>query len=602
VVVIPGPQTPSPGRFSLRTREFAREWLDTFNVPGVTDCAAVTGSQVSKTTTLSVGLLWSVANAPCSCLVVMPNSDLARNYSETRLQPIIEATADLARLVPRGTDRHAYKVAQMQLGGAVISLVGSNSPSNLASRPVRLLLCDETDKFAPASERESDAISLAEQRTKAFANPQRWRTSTPTLPDGPIWQGFLAGDQRRYEVPCVHCDKFLLLAWSKDHTLFRLTGREAFVRWDSEASRQDGSWDMARVVRSARAECPYCGGHILDGHKTRMVRDGRWVPTVPGIASHRSWHLPSLYASSPETTFGRLAMKFLTAKASLVGLQGFITGELAEPWEDQTVAIRSRRADAVWLGSDPVPGGIRLMTVDVQALSPMFWVVIREWGESGESHLVFAGHCDQWEDLARIQLAHQVENHRVLVDSGFNGQEVYARCMGHAKVLPRANGNPLFVGWTPAKSREGRLVWIDKNGRKPAPYFFGRAALPPQMRVELPLVEWDAESVRDLLARLRDGKEGAPVWALVPFPAGVDVPGARRVDEDAYYLQLDSWGRKAFADARRGKVVMKWASRTQKAADHLLDCELLQVVAAMIHRRLKISTLQAENAGSVAAS
>jgi hypothetical protein len=82
----------------------------------------------------------------------------------------------------------------------------------------------------------------------------------------------------------------------------------------------------------------------------------------------------------------------------------------------------------------------------------------------------------------------------------------------------------------------------------------------------------------------------------------VDVPGARRVDEDAYYLQLDSWGRKAFADARRGKVVMKWASRTQKAADHLLDCELLQVVAAMIHRRLKISTLQAENAGSVAAS
>jgi len=184
VVVIPGPQTPSPGQFSLRGREFAREWLDTFNLPGVTDCAAVTGSQVSKTTTLSIGLLWSVANAPCSCLVVMPNADLARSYSETRLQPIIEATADLARMVPRGTDRHAYKVAQMQIGGAVIALVGSNSPSNLASRPVRLLLCDETDKFAPASSRESDAISLAEQRTKAFANPQRWRTSTPTLPSG----------------------------------------------------------------------------------------------------------------------------------------------------------------------------------------------------------------------------------------------------------------------------------------------------------------------------------------------------------------------------------------------------------------------------------
>jgi hypothetical protein len=219
----------------------------------------------------------------------------------------------------------------------------------------------------------------------------------------------------------------------------------------------------------------------------------------------------------------------------------------------------------------------------------MFWAIVREWGDGGQSRLVFAGHCDTWEDVARIQLAHDVAPHRVVVDSGFNGQEVYAQCMAHSKAVPRTGASTLIVGWLPSKAREGRLVWVGNDGRKPSPYYLGKAALPPHLRVELPLAEFDVDALRDILARLRKASGDVPRWEIVPMPAGVDVTGSRRVSEDEYFLHLDSWRRRSRADPRRGKIVVEWASRTQKAADHLLDCELLQILAAMIHRKLRLS-------------
>jgi hypothetical protein len=95
--------------------------------------------------------------------------------------------------------------------------------------------------------------------------------------------------------------------------------------------------------------------------------------------------------------------------------------------------------------------------------------------------------------------------------------------------------------------------------------------------------------MRDILARLRKTGDDVPRWEVVPMPAGVEIPGVRRVDADQYWLQMDSWRRRSRADTRRGKIVVEWASRTAKAADHLLDCELLQILAAMIHGRLKLT-------------
>ena len=80
--------------------------VDSFANVSLTDCAIVTGAQVSKTTSLTVGLLWSIRNSPCSALVVMPTETMARAFSETRLrflQPRAAAVRAL-RAVPHHAD------------------------------------------------------------------------------------------------------------------------------------------------------------------------------------------------------------------------------------------------------------------------------------------------------------------------------------------------------------------------------------------------------------------------------------------------------------------------------------------------------------------
>src|SRR6185312_15999725 len=75
----------------------------------------------------------------------------------------------------------------------------------------------------------------------------------------------------------------------------------AELRWDKQAKRRDGSWDYDRVVRSARFECPHCGGHITDNHRlcldrTRLrIELGRHGEKVPGKArAKRSLRLHQL--------------------------------------------------------------------------------------------------------------------------------------------------------------------------------------------------------------------------------------------------------------------------------------------------------------------
>jgi hypothetical protein len=592
-LVIPPPQTQSPGPFSLFAREYLREPLDTFSDPYVTDLVLCFGSQSGKTQMLMSGIAWTIACDPAGILWVMPSRDVAKEVAETRWLPIVRGTPVLAQLIPSGGNRrHDFRKLQQHLGASVIHFVGSNSPANLASRPARVVVMDETDKFPKEQKTEANAVALAEQRTKSFALPKKIKCSTPTLTDGIIWQAFGQGDGRRYHVPCPHCGKEVLLAWSAAYTVLSRTGNEAWIRWDKEAKRADGSWDLDRVNASARCECPHCGGHIRENHKTVMLRAGVWraVHGLPGAYPVRSYHLPSLYAATPQTTLGALAMKFLSDKRSMLGLQAFINGELAEPWENQEA--RSERVELIAPpDSPPLPDSVPLMTVDVQAVSPYFWFIVRAWDKAGNSRLIAAGHCDEWESLRRVQLDLAIENHHVLVDAGFRSSEVYERCLSWAKQVPRPGGLPLSVGWTPSKGRERNVQWVDIHGKRPSPWFYGRAALPPSQRIHLPLLEFNGDFVLDILTRLRRGPEAAAGlrWELCPLPTMVQVDGTIMATEDLYFRHLDAKLRKAFAIGRTGRVEFRWVLRSQKWPDHLLDCELQQIVWAMAHKRFSLA-------------
>lgn len=87
---------------------------------------------------------------------------------------MIRDTPTLSKKVnsPKAKDGN-NTLLQKKFAGGHLTLVGTNSPASLASRPVRIVLADEVDRFPPSAGNEGDPLSLAQKRTKTFWN-SKW--------------------------------------------------------------------------------------------------------------------------------------------------------------------------------------------------------------------------------------------------------------------------------------------------------------------------------------------------------------------------------------------------------------------------------------------
>ena len=569
------------GPFSLVGREYSREILDAFGEPLTFDMTVVTGSQVGKTGVIMGGTGWGAVNWPMRCMWVMPNDKKALSFSNTRWRTMLKASPSTRALIPVGAERHGFAGGMQILGGSIIGFVGSNSATNISSDPCQWVIQDEVDKFATATDKETDASDLADQRTKAQALPKRVKTSTPTIRQGLIWQSLEASDIRRRWVPCPHCGKFVVFVWSKEFTSFDLTGDEAIMVWDKEAKRETklaGSgaaslWDLDRVSRSARMQCPHCDGHIRNKHKLQLDRLGEYRPSQKGAPGHKGWHLPSFYANSPETSFGNLAIKFLNANHSLRGLQGFVNSECAEPWENQDT-----RGERLELVCDSLDDGeekkenlqsAKMLAIDVQQKSPNFWHVAREFN-GGDSIAFSAGPLDTWEEVEALQREHEIPPELVIVDSGYGAKSeahVYRECAARCSII-----NGYAMGWMPSKGQPGRKMWRDPKTHLYLPWF--RKSIDPYMgtshggQVEMELFEFSGDVFKDILETLRSGKAQWK-WAV-----------KTEVATDEYWRHLDGEIKGMVRNRKTGKTTYGWEPRSQHWPNHMLDCEVQLIALA----------------------
>lgn len=588
------------GPFTFSGSEYCRELVDDFGSVAVNDSVAVFGSQARKTGSLMGGVAWCLENDPCGMMWVFPNENLAAKFTKKRWIPMLKRSEVTRVLIPtKGTERYDFTTLDQKLGASSIFFCGSHSEANLSSNPRRRVVLDEVDKF-DTGRNEADAANLAEQRTKGQPNPQRFKTSTPTVLEGLIWQEAKKGDLRRYFIPCALCGRHhpssrrIVLAWSPAYTIFAKKGNEAFVFWDKEAKRKDGTWDLDRVERSAHFKCPHCGGQLVDANKTWMNREGLWIPTQNAASGFVSRHLPSLYACTPETNVGKLAKKFLEQKFSLVGPQGFINGDLAEPYQ-----MQDKQSERVELITSRIEVGATfttLMSADAQYKSPHFWFVKRAFSDK-ECIGVSAGSAENWDDLKaaqggalgwlisssdlkkpeEIRKEFSVPNECVIVDSGWGAiadAQVYANCAINSDIVPRVfPQKPILIGWCPAKGFPMRKRWKEKETGLMMPYnlvshdpFVG---LTQQGQVEQNLFEFSGEYFKDILQALRADKEGklGVKWSILDS-----------VDNELYWRHLDCKIKGQYFNHRTNKEMYGWHKRHKDWPDHLDDCEI-QVLA-----------------------
>jgi len=565
-------QTEHPGPYSTSVRPYVREPLECWKDSGVVEMTLCWGSQTSKTTTLMAGLAWLIDTEPSPTLWLMPTENLARSFSKSRWMPMLEDCPAMVAHFPSDKDKLTH--LEQHFDRSTLTFVGSNSPANLASRPVRVLVADEVDKFAQASETEADALDLAEQRLKAFSSSKLFLTSTPTTTEGRIWQRFLRGDQRRYYLPCPHCKAPIRLEWRQ-------------VKWDETAKLEDGKWDFGRVRASARYECQLCKGAMTDAQKVAGLRHGQWIPenkgALPGV---RSYHLSSLYSPDRKCTWGHLAVQFIESQESLIGLQGFINGNLAEPWENQ--AAPRQREELIVAGTEGLAEkAIKFLTVDCQASSPHFWFVVRAWNEDGSSRAIEAGPLDTWHDVREKQGQHGVQDVHVVIDSGYDAPTVYSECLRWGRFFPRTGRVPLWVGWMPAKGMP-RKGWRNPKTGVEDPFFL--RGIDPRVgdnagrqgKLELKLLEFGTDVTKDILERLRKGKT-ATRWEV-----------ADNVASPEYWRHLDCEQKVARMSSATGRTTWTWLPRSSKWPNHLADCEVMQVAAAIFHNRIRITASNAD--------
>jgi phage terminase large subunit GpA-like protein len=438
----------SPGPYRVDKTPYAREIMDTASDLNIRTVVICTGAQVSKTTIIENIQGYAIDQDQGPALVVYPTIELAEFTSDNRFKPMVTICPTLNEKFSQDS-----KKLELQFTGMFITLSGANSPASLASRPVRWLFFDETDKYPPASNKEADPISLGEERTKTFYNRKIYKASTPTLTSGQIWQALIACDLiKQYYVPCPFCGAM---------QTFKLKQ----VKWPEELNTLPKDDRVRKVRNAAWYECEHCHQMIHDAHKANMLKFGEWRPVkydeekgiwedaeVPvDTVTKVGYQLNSLY--SIWVSFGEFAAKFLEAKDFPDLLRNFINSWLGEPWRDKAQKMRSdiviQRQHSGERGVVPFRAGECLLTAGVDVQMDRFWWTIRAWGEGFTGRLVDYGWVDTWYKLEDLLIKNRYYNisgdeflvNLALIDSGYRTDDVYDFCSTYPEALLPAKGS-----------------------------------------------------------------------------------------------------------------------------------------------------------------
>ncbi len=387
------------------------------------------GAQTGKTVMLQCFLAYIPENDPGPVMVIYPDQDTGKRRSRKYLRPMFEDSPCLKQHLTG--DKNDMQIFEYKLDNCVILLAWSGSPSQLAGESIRYLLRDEIGKFAGATKKEADSMSLSERRTIRFSYLARiFDVTTPNLKDAAGWDDLIKGTFEKFHVPCPHCGK-------KQVLVFKQFKYPAMLADEKQATYEK------RVLNETYYQCEHCPGKITDMDKMSMLEGGEWIAENPD-ASYRSFHLPSWYATWVK--FNDVALRFIQAKDDPEKLHDWVNSDCAEPWEQQYGQNISQNEILKHCldyerGKVPVDGPvIMVMTVDVQ--KDHFWFTVRAH-QRHRSFLVECGAVASWSDLENIQQKRYLNTkdepvHQVrltFLDSRYRTTEVYLFCASHERTF-----------------------------------------------------------------------------------------------------------------------------------------------------------------------
>jgi len=352
-----------PGRWYTSRAEYQRGIMNACSDPSIREVVVMAGAQLGKTEALLNIIGYHIDNDPSPILVLQPTLEMAQAFSKDRIAAgLLRSTPCLQNKVkdPRARDSGNTTLHKVFPGGA-ITIVGANSPAGLASRPIRIVLCDEVDRYPTSAGSEGDPIQLARKRSATFWNRKVIMVSTPTNKGSSrIEEAFEASDKRFFYVPCRHCHTPQVLRWSN-------------VRWD------DGNPDTAHYA------CQHCGAMWSESDRIMAIRNGEWIATQPE-SNVAGFAINGMY--SPWTSLPDAAREFLSVKKNPEQLRVFTNTYLGETWEDEGETVddydlSERREQMI-----DVPDDVILLTAGVDVQDNRLEISVIGWGRDDETYVL----------------------------------------------------------------------------------------------------------------------------------------------------------------------------------------------------------------------
>lgn len=530
--------------------------MDAISDPSITDVTVMSSAQVGKTETVLNICGYHIAQDPAPMLVLQPTLQMAETFSKDRLAPMIRDTPALTGKVadPKARDS-SNTLLQKGFPGGHVTMAGANSPSSLASRPIRITLCDEVDRYPASAGDEGDPVNLAEKRTTTFWNKKRIRVSTPTVKGASrIELSWFQSDQRRYFVDCPACRSSQYLKWSNVH-------------WPDDRPEE------------AEYACEHCGTLWDDATRWRTLKSGRWVAGTtdesgvwsPGstVKGHAGFHLNEIY--SPWVRLGEMAANFVKAKRSPETLKTWVNTSLGETFEEtgekvDAGALDNRGED--WNGK--APAGVLVVTCGVDVQDDRIELERVGWGVDEESYSL--EHRIIYGDPSAPTIWQELD--AALADETTTADGRRLRVSASAI---DSGGHHTQAVYKFAKDRAKRRVWAIKGMSGNRPVWPPKASKNNKVGVNLFMVGVDAAK-DSIYARLRITEPGP---GYCHFPKGRDA----------------SWFAQLTAETVVTKFVKGFPTRVWQKLPHkrneALDCRVY-AFAALQSLNVKWSKLLAE--------
>ncbi len=528
-----------PGAWRTDRAPYQRGIMDALNDPTIREIWCQKSAQVGWTEIINNVIGYYVDQDAAPILLVQPTLEMAEAWSKDRLAPMIRDTPCLRDRIadPKARDS-GNTLLHKKFTGGHLTIAGANSPASLASRPIRVVLFDEVDRFPLSAGAEGDPISLGKKRSTTFYNRKMLAGSTPTIKGSSrVESGFESSDQRYYFVPCPHCDEFQRLVWAQVH-------------WP------DGSPEAAVYV------CQHCGAEITEAQKGGMLAAGEWRASKP-TRDIAGFHISELY--SPWSTWADMAVSFLRAKRLPETLQTWINTSLGETWEEkgetlEPTGLLARRESYT---ANSLPAGTLLLTMGTDVQDDRLECTIWGYGAEEEAwrveHHVLRGdpgslalwaeHDQLLRRMFKTDDGRQLGIEATAIDSGGHyTEQVYRYCAARKRQR---------VWAIKGVAGAGRLVWPKKATRT--------------ARVRVDLWPIGVDTIKDVLyGRLKRVTEPGPGY--VHFDANTDEGWLEQLTSETVVYRIV-----------QGRRVRQWKPKSSGVRQEALDCAVY-AYAAMVGR------------------